>query len=190
MAKTFLQLRESIKSESRLSAGDDLDAFIGDVINQEYRNLCENAQFPQLLVPFAALTITSNAQSVYTLPVGLRQIVAVEFSLDSTQDVWRPLTLKNGFMLNLSAGNPSWYFRAGNNLHVFPYSTLTTANALRITYYKNPTALVADGDVMEVEELEGTVIKKAIARVLRYHKDSAGEAFNNDSMIQENKVIN
>lgn len=97
MAKTFLQLTDSIKKECRIKASDDLDDWVKDVINQEYEMLCENAEYPQLLVPFATVAITSDAQSVFALPVGYRKMTTVEFALDTLNPAWRPLTRKNGF---------------------------------------------------------------------------------------------
>lgn len=190
MAKTFLQLLDSIKSECRIKASDNLDEWVKDVINQELKTLCANAEYPELLVPNVVLTIASDEQSVYALPVGVRQIVAVEYSYDADNPSWRPLGMRNSYAPSLTIGSPLWFFRAGNNLHLFPYSHVTTDAALRITYYKQVTALVADGDVIELTDLEEPLIQRVTARVLRYHKDRGdSDATARDAVIAETRVV-
>lgn len=189
MAKTFAQLLDDIKREARVKAGDDLDDWIKSVINQEYRKLCSNAEYPELLVPFAAVTIASDAQSQFTLPVGLRRLVSVDFAQDSTQPYWRSLTKKNVFAPSLTQGSPAWFFQAGTSLYLFPASSVVTTNAIRITYFKEPTALVADGDTMEVSKLEEVVIERTLARVLRYHRDDQSVAVEANAAQTEARVV-
>jgi len=168
--KTYAQLLDTIKTECRVKASDNLDLWIKDIINQELKVLCANAEYPELLVPFATLAITTDEQSVFALPVGARQIVAVEFAYDSVDSYWRSLTQRNSFIHSLTTGTPNWYFRAGNSLYVFPHSLVTTDNAIRISYYKEVPDLVLDADTIAVPDLEPTLIKKVNARVMRYHK--------------------
>lgn len=188
--KTFIQLLDTIKAECRIKASDNLDEWVKDVINQELRTLCANAEYPELLVPFATVAITSDAQSLFALPVGVRQIVAVEYAQDGVDPHWRPLSLRNSYIVSMVSGTPNWYFRAGNNLYVFPYSLITTTHALRISYYKTVTSLVADGDLIEVPDLEEPLIQRVIARVLRYHKDRGdAQATAVDAVGAETRVV-
>lgn len=189
MAKTFLEILTSVKNECRVKASDNLDDWIKDVINQELRLLCANAEYPELLVPNAPLTIASAEQSQFALPVGVRQIVAVEFALDGTTPSWRPLVQRNAWATSLTIGNPNWWYRAGNSIHVFPYTSIVTTNAIRITYYKLVTSLVADGDLMEIGDLEEPLIQRVNARVLRYHNDKQADAHLRDSVAAETRVV-
>lgn len=189
MAKTFLEIIDSIKGECRVAASTDLDDWIKDVINQEYVDLCANADFDELLVPEATVTITSDAQSQYDLPVDLRKLLGVEFASDADDPYWRPLIARNARTRSYTHGTPEWYYKAGNKLNIFPASLIVTDHVLRISYYKKPTALVDDTDVMEVEKLETPLIKKVVARVLRYHKDLPVQSVvENSAAISENKV--
>jgi hypothetical protein len=181
---TFLELLTKVKNEARVKSSTDLDDWIKSVINELIKTHGLGEERYQLVVSDYAFTITTDKQSQFALPVGFAKEIDVQFSPYSTSsdDYWYPLHPRNQFRFPYTYGSPKWYDKRGANIHIFPYSEVRTgANRLRMTYRKYPTILVNDADILEVPELENTIVLEAVARVARYHKSPEGEMYIRDS---------
>lgn len=179
---TLLELRTRIKNEARVKSSADLDAWIDSTINGVVKNHTYGEKRYQLIVRNAAITISTDGQSQFTLPVGFAKIIDVTFSpYPAPNDVWYPLEERNQFRFPYTQGNPKWYELMGGNLVITPYSLLRTNQQLRMTYQKTPTAMTADAHVLEIPELEQVIVDEVVGRVLRYHKSQDSELYLQDA---------
>lgn len=180
---TLLELLTRIKNEARVKSSDDLDDWIKSIINERIRDNTNGIVRYQMVVKDVALTIASDKQSQYTLPVGFVKPVHVEFSPYNSTDMdhWYPIHPANEYRQPVTEGLPRIYELAGNSLYIRPYSLIRAGeHRLRMTYRKRPTTLTLDADVLEVPELEDVIVQEAVARVARYHKAPEGELYLRD----------
>lgn len=170
MALDFLTLQTEIKEEGRLNASDDLSNLIKSLINEYYRLLCnQDNEYSELVVVDAPLVMVAANKSI-ALPADFRKEICVQFA--DTDPNWYDLKKVNQYSMNrLTSGYPQWYFIAGSSLHFFPYLSIVTSNAMRITYRKRVTDLVADEDLLLVPDLWATIKRSCLARLGRYHAD-------------------
>lgn len=184
---TLLQIRTAVKQETRVTLSGSLDVMIDRIINDIYQELCQNAEYDELFVPEATLTITSDQQTVFTKPADLRQIVYAEFSTDGL--AWYRLIKRNPYGLPLYYGFPRWFYISSLGIKIFPFSSILTSHFLRVAYWKNPPVL-ASGDSILVEGIYNSIVKRAVDRVFRYHEDEKGaRVFRQDAQEAEGRVV-
>jgi hypothetical protein len=186
--KTLSEIRTAVKQEARVETGASLDTMIDRIINDVYTEMCENAEYQELFVPEATLTITSDEQTVFTLPADFRLLSYVEFSTDG--DSWVRLVKRNGYSMPLSVGYPRWFFVSSLGLKIYPFTSILTSHFVRIAYWKRPAALVANNSEIVVQGLYNTIVKRTLDRVLRYHKDEkSARVFRQDAMEAEGRTV-
>jgi hypothetical protein len=186
--KTRLEIRTAVKDEARVKTGTQLDTMIDRIINDVYTELCENAEYDELFVPEATLTITSDEQTTFTLPADFRQLAYVEFS--TTGDAWSRLVKRNVYSLPLTQGYPRWFFTSSLGLTIFPYTSILTTHFVRIAYWKRPPELSADNSPILVQALYNPIVKRVLDRIFRYHQDEkSARVFRQDAMESESRSV-
>lgn len=188
MAHTLLQIRTAVKQEGRITQSGSLDAMMNRIINDVIQKLCDNANYDELLVPEAVLTIASNEQTVYTKPADMRKLIHVEFSTDNLS--WYRLISRNPYNLPFYYGFPRWFFTSSLGIKIFPYSSITTSHFLRAAYMKVPPTLAGDADVLLIDKLYNPVVERTLDRVMRYHEDEkSARVWRQDAMESEGRVV-
>lgn len=180
---TFLDLVTAVKEEGRVDRGNDLDAMIKRIINEIMVKHCRNKEFPDLFTPNTAITIPSNGIDHFALPADFAKVNQVVFSTNSGTNFVR-LKKKNVYSLPYLTGFPQWWYTAGSQLYLYPYTEIVTGgtHVLRIDYYKLPVLLVGDTDPLTIDDLYPVIINETLSRVRRYHQDETGaQAFKKDS---------
>lgn len=134
--------------------------------------------FPDLFV-VTNTTITANGAVVtYALPVDVEDVIDVTYDLRDASGYWQPL---RRWDLDLDADTTA--YPTGKTLSVF--ESVLSNRSIRVTYKKQPTALVALTDNLTVSGLrasaKSTLVYGACARLIGYLEsarlsDDAAEA--------------
>lgn len=181
MAYTFQNLLDAIKEEGRVDRGNDLDAMIKRIINEVMVKHTRNKEYPDLYTVQQPITIPSDGISHVSLPVDFARVSQVRFS--TTGDSWAFLKKKNMYSLPYLTGYPQWWYIAGSDLYIHPYSELLTTHQLQIDYYKVPAALVNPTDILLIDDLYPVIVNETLSRVRRYHNDEQGaQAFKREAV--------
>lgn len=175
MAYLFSDIVTAVKQEGRVLRSNDLDSMIKSIINEVMVKHTRNKQYPQLYTPNQALAITSNGQNSFALPTGFTHISQVLFSVDGTAGSFKFLQKQNQFQLPFQVGLPSWWYYAGNQLYIYPYTQIITTNVLQIGLFKAPALLAADTDPLLIDDLYPVILLETLSRLRRYHADQAGD---------------
>lgn len=167
-ALTRTNLIAAIKLEARITT-TDLDTIIGSMLDDCVEDMFSKERCYELRVADHALTPTL-ATATMALPANFHHIDQVKFNRTSTVTTTiRHLFPKNDFVQYKTVGTPQFYEIQGTNLYVFPFSLLTTAHRILITYYKKPT-FASGSDTFEVVRLQAALKKECIARIHAYQK--------------------
>lgn len=180
---TFLDIINAVKEEGRVDRGNDLDVMIKRIINEVMIKHCRNREFPELFMPNTAVTIPSNGVDKVTLPTDFAKVVEVIYSTTSGSS-FAKLKKRNSFSLPFLMGYPQWWYVAGNQLYLYPYTEILTGgtHVLKIDYFKLPAVLVADADLLVVDDLYPVIINETLSRIRRYHQDEQGaQAFKREA---------
>lgn len=183
MPTTFIELVNAIKEEGRVDRGNDLDNMIKRLINEVYIKHCRNKEFPDLLVAGTAINIPADGDDHFSLPANFGKLIHVRYSVNSG-DSFAYLKKKNVYSLPFLTGYPQWYYRAGDQLYMYPASEVLTGGThiLQIDYYRIPEPLVDDADELEVDDLYPVIVTEVLSRIRRYHSDEQGaEGFKRES---------
>ena len=165
-AKTFLQLRTEIKTESKVEGADNLDQMIYDLIQEILTTECENRSYLEMLVLNTEIP-TVNITPSYILPSDFMRVRTVRYRAGTFP--LRVLNDKNLYVQN-PVGNAARYYEvAGSYITIEPYANIPDGDTLVLDYYKYPDTVV-DAGVFPIPKLIATVKQKVIARVLLYNK--------------------
>lgn len=171
MAQTLQVMVDRVRAEAKVKGSDTLVGFIIYIINEVLQEYTARRRFDQLRV--VSHPIARTADGTFPLPANLQALQRdyIYFSEDGDYEDNSYGLLYAGDFRGNSAGLPNRIQRVGNNLLVYPYGDLTADSRIYINYWRKPTELLLPSDVLEIEELQATVLKESIARVSR-HSDS------------------
>lgn len=164
--KTFTQLRNEIKAESKVEGADNLDGMIFDLIQELLTTECENKGYLEMLVLNTEIPTVSVTPS-YILPNDFMRVRTVRYRQGTFP--LRVLYDKNLYAENPIGNQPRYYEVAGDYITIEPYANIPNGDTIVLDYYKYPT--VVDGaSNFPIPKLIATVKQKAIARVHVYNK--------------------
>lgn len=165
---TFAELVDQIKIESRVKGADNLDGFIGAVINELLLAYAQKNRYFEFLVTNSPVT-TSFATSLYTLPADFMNMRLVRYKQANTGFI-RTLNPRPQYIDTANGTLPRWYELAGDKIVVFPYDDLPAGDLLYLDYYKIPDTLSGTA-VFPIPRLVPTLKLEAIHRVIIYNGD-------------------
>jgi len=171
MAKTFLQIQTAVLLENKLDSTSELLTWIKGVINEVIQDFCNTAKYRELKARNEALTIATDAQSNYDLPVEAQRVERIEFCIDANSEAgWYPLKKENQHVVISAIGLPRYYDLSGTTCSIYPYDQIVAStHRLRITYNKQHPTLSGDSDVLLIPSLFPAIVQKVNARVARWH---------------------
>lgn len=170
---TFLEIVNAVKEEGRVNRSNELDNMIKRIINEVMVKHTRNKEYPDLFVPNTLIPIPADGTSNFALPADFTKISQVRYTFQSGGTKY--LNKANQFSLPFLTGYPALWYIAGSRLYVHPYSDTLTVDSIYLDYYKVPSLLVADGDVLAIDDLYPVIVNETLSRVRRYHDDTAGD---------------
>ena len=172
---TRLQLITAIKREGRIKNSTNLDAMIGDILDDVTRDYCNRAWNHELLQTNVAITAIAETGQ-YALPADFFGLKEIRFGIDS--DSTRTWTLKSrtDCVRRISnQGYPYFFYLSAAGINIFPFSNIVPSNTILIDYYADPLSVfAADDDDFPVPRLEAAVKKEVIMRIDKFHADAQG----------------
>lgn len=169
---TFTELVDQIKQESRVKGADNLDGYIGNVINELLLTYAQNNRYFEFLVTNTPIS-TIAATSLYDLPADFMNMRLVRYKTAS--GYIRTLNPRGQHIETANGSRPRWYDLAGSKLVIFPYDDLPANDTILMDYYKIPDTL-SGATPFPVPRLVPSLKLDAVHRVLIYNQQLASAA--------------
>lgn len=165
---TFSELVDSIKIESRVKGADNLDVFIGTLINELLLDYAQKNRYFEFLVTNAQVA-TLQQTDRYSLPADYMNMRLVRYRQDSNGSGYtRTLHPRSQYVDTARGWLPRWYELAGNEVVIFPIEDMPSGDTLLLDYHKIPDTL--SGNIpFPIPRLVPTIKLEAIHRVLIYN---------------------
>ncbi len=164
------QLIDQIKVESRIKGSDTWNITVLGLINEYLLSETETGRYSHAVVRDFDIPLANN-QGNYQLPFDLANIKSVYYARDGEADRGRVLRNKNDFVEQSRQGRePKFYWLAGNEIILEPFSEIIDTDHLSIDYFQYPTALVVT-DPFPIPKLIPVIKQKVIGRLHILNKD-------------------
>ena len=164
---TIAALLTRVKTELRIP-DTELDSWMTGLFLEILTDFTAISLYAELFVPNTALTLTTATETV-AAPADLQHIARVYYSPSGSTQSYGLYPWRVGSNA-AQTGSPKFYRRAGASLSLLPFDQISSADSLKIDYYKRVTSLASNAE-FPIPDLENTVLRKVIARAALYHND-------------------
>jgi hypothetical protein len=191
---TLTEIQTFVKARYKEST-TELDSLITALANEAMVYFCRKARFPQMEVLGATFTTTAGTEA-YATSSNFDRLIGDSVRYDVT-------TSDNGTILPVANDSELEYYRAldrcsqplacaigaptsGTSFRVLLYPPFTeTAKVVAYDYMKQPTALSAGSNSLEVPALDYAVCYYCLKGLAEYHDDDKGAASRADRYGRE-----
>jgi hypothetical protein len=186
----FDTLVDQIKIESRVKGADNLDLFIGNLVNELLLDYAQKNRYFEFLVVNNPIT-TYAATSLYNLPDNFMHPRLVRYK-NETSGYTRTLHPRSGFVDSPIGPYPRYYELTRNQISVYPFEQVPAGDTILIDYYQIPDTLLGTA-LFPVPKLVPTIKLEAIHRVHIYNNQLQqaaalrGEAVENEARARPTK---
>lgn len=177
---TLTEIQTFVKARYKETT-TELDSLITSLANEAMVYFCRKARFPQMEVIAATLTTTAGTEA-YALPAGFDRLIADSVRYDVT-------STSSGLIIPAVNDSELEYFRSlnegsrplccaigapasGTTFRLLLYPSFTeTSKTIEYDYMKQPTALSAGANSLEIPALDYAVCYYCLKGLAEYHDD-------------------
>lgn len=178
--KTLATLRDDIKNLcDEENSTIPLSAYWNSRINTEQQYI--SALLRPREMQTTGLKSTVNGTPTYSLPTDYHDMIAVYYNDGSD---WKELIRADKYALSQkfgddfqdnATGEPDYYYIYGNNIGLYNVTDYTGTNNLKFEYYKKPTTLVNDTDIIEFNDIISELIEFRVAYKFKIKDDEMNQ---------------